>query len=65
MRDNMKIGKDDWAFKINGKTNHLEMRIPKRKEYSMEELGNVVIGLARFLSPWGLMFDESLKKKKK
>jgi len=65
----MKVGKDDWAFKINIKTGNLEMHVPKANEYTFEEITNVAIGLVRFSGSIGLVIDTFLnsasKKEKK
>ena len=68
----MRIGKDDWAFKVNSKNGNLTMEIPKRTSYSPEEFKMVALGLMRFCAPIGMLFDNMLmgaareaKRKKK
>lgn len=56
----MKVGKGDWAFKINIKTGNLEMHVPKKGDYTFEEITNVAIGLVRFSGSIGLLIDAFL-----
>ena len=58
----MRIGKDDWAFKVNGKNGNLAMELPKRTSYSAEEFKMVALGLMRFCAPIGMLFDGMLKQ---
>jgi len=61
----MKVNKDDWAFKIDGKTSDLEMRIPKKHEYPFDELTVVAVSMMRFCQAIGAILDEFLKKEQK
>ena len=58
----MRVGKDDWAFKVNSKTGDLTMEVPKKKSYSPKEFDMVAVGLMRFCAPIGLLFDLVLEK---
>lgn len=61
----MYVGKEDWAFKISGKTGHLEMRIPKRDEYTFDETTVVAVSLMRFCQAIGALLDGFLKDEQK
>ena len=49
----MRLNKGDWAFKIDGKTGDLEMRIPEKPEYSFEEMAIIAVGMMRFCQAIG------------
>ena len=61
----MKVGKDDWAFKVDGKTGNLEMRVPKRDEYTFDEMTVISVSLMRFCQAIGAILDEYLKDEQK
>jgi len=61
----MKVNKDDWAFKIDGKTGNLEMHIPGKPEYSFDEITSVAVSMMRFCQAIGALLDEFLKDEQK
>lgn len=61
----MKVKKDDWAFKIDGKTGDLELYVPKKDEYSFDELTVVAVSLMRFCQAIGTILNGFLKKEQK
>jgi|GEM_PF-3932892 len=61
----MKINKDDWVFKIDGKTGNLEMYIPKKLEYSFDEMTVISVSMMRFCQAIGALLDGFLKDEQK
>ena len=59
----MKIGKEDWAFKISGKDGHIEMHIPKKHEYPFEEMTVISVSMMRICQAIGALLDGYLKDK--
>jgi len=57
----MYIGKNDWAFKISGNSGDLEMRIPKKDEYSFDEMTVVAVSMMRFCEAVGVILSEFLQ----
>jgi len=61
----MKLGNNDWGFKINGKNGSLEMQIPKKLEYTFEEMTVIAVSMMRFCRAIGALLDEFLKDAQK
>ena len=61
----MKISKEDWVFKVDGKTGDLEMLVPKRTEYTFEEQTVLAVSLMRFCQAIGAILDKFLEGKQK
>lgn len=61
----MKVNKNDWAFKIDVKTGNLEMHIPKKPEYSFDEMTIVAVSMMRFSQAIGAILDDFLKDTQK
>jgi len=61
----MKISKEDWVFKVDGKTGDLEMLVPKRTEYTFEEQTVLAVSLMRFCQAIGAILDSFLKDQQK